>query len=123
MANIGTKLFTLLFGKKVGSDEFGNVYYQTRNTQKIVGRYNKTRRWVIFNGMAEPSKVPAEWHGWLHYSFDEIPSVKIKKHLWQKSFTPNLTGTDLKYLPSGHTDKLGKRDKATGDYVAWKPNN
>lgn len=122
MANIGTKLYTLLFGVKVGNDEFGNIYYQTRNTQRSVGRYNKTRRWVIFNGKAEPSKVPAEWHGWLHFSFDDVPEVKVKKYNWQKNFTPNLTGTDLRYLPAGHSEKSGKRDRATGDYSAWKPN-
>ncbi|HCR86452.1 MAG TPA: NADH:ubiquinone oxidoreductase subunit NDUFA12 [Alphaproteobacteria bacterium] len=122
MASIGTKLFTLFFGQKVGEDVFGNIYYQTRKPQSTVGRYNKNRRWVIFNGKNEPSKVPAEWHGWLHFSFDEIPDIKVKGYYWQKSHTPNLTGSDLMYLPYGHKESIGKREKATGDYKPWKPN-
>lgn len=122
MANLGTTLFTFFFGSKVGSDSFGNVYYQSKKPQNTVGKYNKNRRWVIYNGKPEASKIPAEWHGWLHFTFDTVPEVKINSHFWQKKHTPNLTGTDLAYLPTGHVDKLGKRSLSTGDYNSWKPN-
>jgi NADH:ubiquinone oxidoreductase subunit len=123
MFHIGTLLFTAFFGQKVGEDQFGNKYYRSSLKRgKDVGRYGKERRWVIFKAKAEPSKVPPLWHGWLHYSIDEIPtSTGIKKE-WQKEHLPNLTGTGLRYLPAGHKQKKGKRDKATGDYQAWKPN-
>lgn len=125
MANLGTKLFTVFFGQKVGEDEFGNQYYRTKKPSNYIGRYNKERRWVVFKGKAEPSKIPAEWHGWIHFSIDEVPeNISDKnKHKWQKSYTPNLTGTDFKYLPSGHSESKGSRDKATGDYQSWKPSN
>ncbi len=122
MANLGTKIFTLLFGKKVGEDAFGNQYYKSSLALgKNVGRYGKERRWVIYKGKAEATKIPPEWHGWMHYSFDETPSV-VSKYKWQKDHLPNLTGTDYAYLPAGHKEAKGKRDKATGDYEAWKPN-
>ncbi|MDX1950457.1 MAG: NADH:ubiquinone oxidoreductase subunit NDUFA12 [Rickettsiales bacterium] len=122
MANLGTRIFTLLFGKKVGEDGFGNKYYQSSIARgKNVGRYGKERRWVIYKGKAEPTKIPPEWHGWIHYSFDEPPQV-VAKFKWQKDHLPNLTGTDYAYLPSGHKESKGHRDKATGDYEAWKPN-
>lgn len=123
MANIGTKLFTSFFGKLVGEDEFGNKYFKSKpSIGKYVGRYNKERRWVIFNGKSEPSKIPPHWHGWIHYSFDEPPEKKASKaHSWQKEHTPNLTGTELAYLPPGHKNKKGNRDKANGDYEAWQP--
>ena len=109
--HIGTKLYTILCGKPVGQDSFGNRYFQSRRADKD----GKRKRWVIYEGMAEPSKVPPDWHGWLHYTFDApLPG----RHLWQKGFLPNLTGTDLAYQPPG---KNGKRDKASGDYEAWKP--
>lgn len=124
MANIGTLLFTTFFGKKVGTDEFGNKYYKSAKfLGKHIGRYNKERRWVIFKGKAEASKIPPYWHGWMHYTFDNIPteSDMKKQYAWQKEYLPNLTGTDYAYLPNGHKDKLGKRDKATGDYSSWRP--
>ncbi len=125
MANIGTLLFTAFFGKKVGDDSHGNKYYRSSlSAGKNVGRPGKERRWVIFKGKAEASKIPPEWHGWMHYSTDTIPenSRFAKKNSWEKDYLPNLTGTDYSYLPSGHKESIGKRDKATGDYVAWKPN-
>ena len=111
MATIGTSLKTLFCGKKVGADEFGNRYYTNRK---------KTRRWVIYKGMDEASKVPAAWHRWLHKTSDEIPS-NTPDYAWEKPHLPNLSGTKMAYLPKGHIKSGGRRDKATGDYEAWKP--
>lgn len=125
MANIGTKLYTSFFGKKVGEDKFGNKYYcSSKSEGKKVGRYNKERRWVIYNGKAEASKIPPYWHGWIHYNTDEIPAEKDMKkaYSWQQEHLPNLTGTNLSYLPNGHKNNGGIRDKATGDYIPWNPN-
>ena len=110
MATIGTKLFTLLTGSKVGQDEFGNRYFTNK----------KGRRWVIYKGISEASKVPAEWHRWLHKTTDAIPQ-DVKKYDWEKSHLPNLTGTIHSHAPSGHASKGGKRAKVAGDYQAWKP--
>ena len=124
MANIGTLIFTAFFGKKVGDDEFGNKYYKSSAFMgKHIGRYGKERRWVIFNGRAEASKIPPYWHGWIHYTTDDIPSKKDMKkaYKWQESYEPNLTGTKFAYIPPGDKSARGERDKATGDYEAWKP--
>lgn len=110
MANIGTKLNTFLFGKKLGQDEFGNKYFTN----------SKGKRWVIYQGLDEASKVPAEWHRWLHKTTDELP-VDVKKHSWEQQHLPNLTGTVHSYAPKGHISRGGKRSKTTGDYTAWKP--
>ncbi len=115
MANIGTRIFTAFRGKLVGSDEFGNRYYQDKKSSCC----GKIKRWVIYNGKAEPSTVPPQWHGWLHYTTDNVPDDRYK---WQKSPTPNLTGTSSAYFPPGHKKGGGVRSKATGDYEAWNPN-
>ncbi len=116
MAGIGTKLTTCFRGKHVGTDQFGNRYFEERGRMK--GR--RRRRWVMFKGMAEPSKVPAEWHGWLHYTLDK-PLPEQKRHNWQKPHQPNLTGTQGRYLPQGHMLKGGERAPTAADYTAWKP--
>lgn len=119
-AHIG--LFTALKGRKmVGKDEFGNKYY----IGKARPGYKRERRWVIYNGEPEASKVPPEWHGWLHHQSDVIPAQAEQSHRreWQKPHQPNLTGTNQAYRPPGHVLEGSKRDKAAGDYEAWSPND
>jgi len=111
---IGTRIFTKLRGQFVGEDEFGNRYYQDKKTNTN----GRKKRWVMYNGMAEPSKVPPSWHGWLHYTTDEILE---NKYDWQKAATPNLTGTSFAYYPAGAKQKVGERKKVSSDYEAWEP--
>ena len=120
MNNIGLKIFTLFFGKSVGQDEFNNKYYQTWVKKRD---FNRPKRWVIFNGEPEPSKVPCNWFNWLHYQTDDVPSADRKKHTWETEHKPNLTGTQNAYFPKGHIMGGGKRAKSAGDYEAWDPNN
>ena len=116
---IGTRLATLLSGKLVGKDEFGNRYYQSRRGQRDKGG----KRWVLYRGMAEASKVSPDWYCWLHYTSDQLPSAhESHRHSWQLPYLPNLTGTAYAWRPKGHILKMGQRDKATGDYEAWSPN-
>lgn len=115
---IGTKLYTFFCGKLVGQDEFGNRYY----TEKKPSKSKRRKRWVMYSGHAEASKVPADWHGWLHYTHDELPASSNRSPKnWIKPHQPNLSGTSQAYLPPGHVLSNSKRAKATGDYQAWKP--
>ena len=115
-ATIGTRIATWLTGKFVGEDEFGNRYYQAKSRRKAE---RTPRRWVMYNGIVDASKVPAHWHGWLHYTLDA--PVQARRYPWQKEHLPNLTGTVLRYLPQGHIMKSGTRAKTTADYEAWRP--
>ncbi len=106
-------------GKKVGVDQFGNKYYEAA---PIKG-YKRNRRWVIYNGSPEASKVPPEWHGWLHHQSDIVPNESglSYRKTWQKPHRPNMTGTNQAYRPSGHILAGGQRAKVSGDYEAWIP--
>jgi NADH:ubiquinone oxidoreductase subunit len=110
----GTWWHTLRNGEKVGQDDQGNVYYRERKGK---------RRWVIYSGDIEASRVPPEWHAWMHYTVDAAPSenppvVKI----WEKPHLSNQSGSDGAYFPPGSINSGGKRTAATGDYEAWNPN-
>ncbi|RMB08547.1 NADH:ubiquinone oxidoreductase subunit NDUFA12 [Eilatimonas milleporae] len=113
-ATFGTRLFTSRKGVKVGEDDQGNLYYRERDGE---------RRWVIYrNGPNEASRVPPEWHAWLHYTVDVPPSEQppvTKK--WEKPHKPNLTGTDGAYVPGGSLLAGAKRAASTSDYEAWRP--
>jgi NADH:ubiquinone oxidoreductase subunit len=116
-ATIGTGLYTSRKGSKVGEDHAGNVYYE--GGVDVMGR---PRRWVIYNGANDASRVPAEWHGWLHHSIEGTPeSFLPPPRIWEKDFTPNQTGLATAYRPSGAIEMGGKRAAATGDYEAWSP--
>ncbi len=117
MATIGTRLYTILFGKRVGQDQFGNVYYTLGKKAKE----GRTKRWVMYNGLAEPSKVPALWHAWLHYTTDIVPDKNTVHHAWEKEHRPNLTGTAGAYFPPGDIRRGAVRDVSTSDYAAWTP--
>ncbi len=86
----GTQVWTRLYGEFVGDDEFGNRYYRTRNG-KIDPTLGFERRWVVYNGIAEASKVPPGWHGWLHHVVDvPPPQDNTKPYPWEKPHRPNL---------------------------------
>lgn len=115
---ITTRLYTFFNGRFVGVDQFGNRYF----TEKRLPKNRRQRRWVMYKGIAEPSKVPPEWHGWLHYTQEKPPTErKIKHYAWEKPHLPNLTGTPNAYLPPGDLKRGGKRAPTTADYQAWRP--
>ena len=117
---IATRLYTWFAGRMVGADGFGNRYYRDRfGARRFDGRREK--RWVIYRGAPEATKVPPEWHAWLHQMVDEPPSGKPALRPWQLPHEPNRTGTPQAYRPPGHDYKGGQRAKATGDYEPWTP--
>jgi NADH:ubiquinone oxidoreductase subunit len=110
---VRTRFFTWLNGEQVGTDPLGNRYFRHKKA-------GDRRRWVLFNGEAEASRVPPEWHAWLHYTTDEFP--RPGQNLpWQRPHQENLTGTPEAYKPAGSMERGGHRAAATGDYEAWRP--
>ena len=111
------KILTWFKGDLVGEDSFGNRYYREKGPESL-----KERRWVRYKGLDEASKVPAEWHGWLHHMIKKPPAIEeIKRWAWEKNHLPNLTGTPYAYRPAGHFFAGETRDSATGDYCPWQP--
>jgi NADH:ubiquinone oxidoreductase subunit len=108
---LGTQFYTARKGMKIGEDAQGNVYYQTRDGK---------RRWVIYNGESEASRVSPEWHGWLHHTWDEPPTRQPVRHkAWEKPHEANLTGSAAAYAPPGSIRQGTPADRR--DYEAWVP--
>ncbi|AKM06204.1 NADH:ubiquinone oxidoreductase subunit NDUFA12 [Pelagerythrobacter marensis] len=119
-ATIGTLLDSWRHGEQVGTDAQGNRYYRARKTPSG----GRERRWVIYEGANDASRVPAEWHGWLHGAFDDVPESHLPPaRIWEVDYTPNATGTQAAYLPQGALQRGGRRAAATGDYEAWSPDS
>ena len=101
---LGTRIYTIIFGKLIGKDEFGNKYYQSK----------KGRRWVIYNGEVEATKIPNEWYSWIHFTNNKIENVhNLDKYEWQKPHKSNQTGSRNAYRPDKKNDIKKK-------YKSWK---
>ena len=119
-ATIGATLQIRKGSRLVGEDEAGNRYYETVDPRRNYDGRN--RRFVIYKGYADASKVSADWHGWLHHTFAEPPTrAPLPRRVWEKDHEPNLTGTLRAWRPRGSISRGGERATATGDYQAWIP--
>ena len=108
---LNTQFWSWRNGEEVGEDEGGNVFYQNRDG---------SRRWVIYNGEAEASRVSPEWHGWLHQTYQDPPTeAPLPRKTWEKDHQENLTGTVMAYAPAGSL--RAEKPAARSDYEAWTP--
>ncbi len=109
----GTWLHTLRRGREVGRDLAGNIYYTDAKSGK---------RWVIYAIDNDSSRVPPEWHLWLHKTSDLTPDeAGLPVNSWEKPWRPNPTGTAFVEVPSGALVASGKRAPAAADYRPWSP--
>ena len=109
---LNTQLYTWRKGKLVGTDIQGNKFYQNRNGDK---------RWVLYNGEAEASRINVDWHGWLHYTYDKTPNqLPLSHKSWEKPHKKNLTGTNLAYTPPGSMRSLTPKVPRIS-YKSWSP--
>jgi NADH:ubiquinone oxidoreductase subunit len=112
-ATWGTALFSWRNGVRVGSDAAGNVYFRARKGD---------RRWVMYEGSNDASRIPPEWYAWIHKQIDGLPDDALPPpRAFQKPAKPNRTGTADAYRPSGALERGGQRQAASGDYQAWVP--
>jgi NADH:ubiquinone oxidoreductase subunit len=112
-ATIGTALHVRRNGRKVGSDQFGNVYFEAKKG---------ARRFVLYKGANDAGQLPPEWHGWLHHQIDGVPDESLPPPpKFLRPPTGNRTGTAQAYKPSGALERGGQRQAASGDYEAWTP--
>ena len=105
---VGTFINTMFYGKFVGKDESGNKYYENK----------KGKRWGIYKGEINASKIDADWYSWIHYQTNTKPTEeKSIKHSWQKPHLENKTGTNQAYKPN----KISNKNKDFKKYESWKP--
>lgn len=107
----GTQFYTWRKGQKVGEDSQGNIYYRTRDDK---------RRWVIYNGVCEPSRIAPDWNGWLHHTYKEAPSeAAMARKSWELPHLANQSGTPGAHAPAGSLRRAAPVERR--DYEAWQP--
>ncbi|KAK2080621.1 hypothetical protein QBZ16_000475 [Prototheca wickerhamii] len=119
--NLGAELVEHQPGSRlVGTDEFGNKYFEKMDTQ--VGR----NRWVIFANSRipkdqDPAFVPPEWHGWLHATTDSCPeNTTFVQPIYASHVVGNPTGTPARHQPKGSWFK-GPEKRNWLKFQAWTP--
>ena len=110
---LATRLMTFFTGRRAGRDEAGNVYYHHRTLS--------TKRWVIYRGIVDASKVPAEWHAWLHNMRRNAPraDAAAEDRAWFRPHRANMTGTKMALTRRPHLPE--DEAQAVIEYEAWKP--
>lgn len=99
-------------GTLVGTDKYGNRYYE--NNEYMHG----ANRWVDYADKVyldyDASQIDADWYRWMHYITDVPPTKDATqpKHRWMIPHSENMTGTPAQYVPYSTT-----RPKIT----SWKP--
>ena len=102
---LGTRIYTNFFGKLVGKDSFDNKYYESKSG----------KRWVIYKGEVDASKISYDWYSWMHFTKNKIENFReLKKYHWQKPHLPNQTGTENSYHPNKSNNDISKK------YKSWK---
>jgi NADH:ubiquinone oxidoreductase 17.2 kD subunit len=71
----GTFLYTVFFGRFVGKDITGNKYYENK----------KGKRWVIYKGEINASKITSDWFSWIHHTSNKYQTKKNKKNIHGKN--------------------------------------
>lgn len=113
-ASWGTAIFSHRNGREAGRDSAGNVYF--------LHRKDPSRRWVIYNGDNDASRVPPDWQLWLRGTIDDVPSKTLPEaRRFQRPPTANLTGTLAAFRPDGALGSGKVRPASTGDYEPWIP--
>ncbi|MES2903393.1 MAG: NADH:ubiquinone oxidoreductase subunit NDUFA12 [Pseudomonadota bacterium] len=113
-ASWGTSLFSRRHGQEAGRDEAGNVYFRHSS--------DPARRWVMYAGANDSSRVPPGWNAWLRGTIDDVPDKSLPpRRAFEQPPVANLTGSDGAWRPAGSIRAGGKRAAATGDYSAWTP--
>jgi len=93
---------TLKQGRLVGTDEFGNRYFE--NNEYSVPK----NRWVVYSRQVwldyDGSQVPSEWHRWLHHIGDHPPTTHPpEQHRWLMKHESNRSGLSGEYTPYSTT--------------------
>ena len=84
--------------------------------------YRATLGGVCGRRGADGSLVPPGWHALAQphaAAAAERGPAPVKR--WEKEHQRNLSGSLAAYVPPGHERRGGRRDRATGDYEAWRP--
>ena len=110
--HLGHRIYTWRAGARSSAPTTSATATTCRS--KGVGPLGVPRRWVIYKNLAEASKVPPDWHGWLHYTVDTPPTEEnYQPRPWQQPHRMNMTGTPRGLSPAGLDP--GARRAAQGD--------
>ncbi|KAJ3355052.1 hypothetical protein GGF32_002195 [Allomyces javanicus] len=89
-------------GTLIGTDQFGNRYYENR--EELFAR----ERWVVpASKKFDPSEIPAGWHTWIHRIDARAPHevTDIPNDLkWMAPHTRNGSGSEANYKSYSTTE-------------------
>ena len=113
--DVGHGLFTAPLWQGGRPRRAGNIYYQDKK--------DAARRWVIYAGDNDGSRVPPDWHAVA--ARDDRRTARQRRcrrcASSRQAPTPNLTGTMAAFRPDGALGWGRSGPPSTGDYEPWMP--
>ena len=110
------KIYCNFFAKKNWCRQLWKPIFPKKKKPSQKNNFRQ-RRFVIYKGNVEASKIPQEWNAWLHHITNEIPDIKPISRSGLKNTLPNLTGTPFAYEYKDKKDS----SKIKNVYSIWKP--
>lgn len=113
--NLGTLIYSFLYGKKVGEDKNGNKFY--------IHKKNDKKKWVIYKKIVDPTSLMVIWQLWLTNKKPALPSDlnTDTAYKWQKEKLPNYSGTKESYHPRVSKNSIDKTNKDKQSNEIWRP--
>ena len=112
--SIGTILYSLLNGKKVGEDNQGNKFY--------IHKKNIKKKWVLYKKQIDPTSLEVKWQIWLtETDKDKEIIINQPSFKWQKNKKANMTGTLDSYHPVKKSNKEAVYFDKKNKNSVWKP--
>ncbi|MEZ5914054.1 MAG: NADH-ubiquinone oxidoreductase subunit NDUFA12 family protein [Parvularculaceae bacterium] len=102
----------------VGKDEQGNRYYEEKSPSGPEGG----KRWVVYHGVADASRVPPDWHGWIHHIRRTADGRAVEAARVQKDHLPGHDRYAARLSPAGSLSRAGG-PAPLRDYETWSPDN
>jgi NADH:ubiquinone oxidoreductase subunit len=73
-ATVGTRFYTRASASSWARTSSATSTIATLRPTRSIPNVGAERRWVIYNGPADASRVPPGWRGWLQHNFELPPS-------------------------------------------------
>ncbi len=89
-------------GTLVGTDQFGNKYYENNNYMFSRNRFVEYPYKGRFD--YDGSQIPPEWHRWMQFMTDDTPTkVPPKANKFDMPHQRNMSGSSGEYVPYSTT--------------------
>ncbi|ODV92309.1 hypothetical protein CANCADRAFT_84820 [Tortispora caseinolytica NRRL Y-17796] len=108
------QLGDIKYGRLVGTDSYGNKYYENAEEDEIHLR----TRWVIYKQYyPDPATLEESWHAWLAHGLKEAPTELAPENIVHRKYPVPKTKQFASGTPAAYVPYNTIKPK----YASWNP--